>query len=103
VIDIGGQLLIMAGIFQVSDGLQTVGAGILRGLTDVRIVMIYAFIAYLCINLPCSYLLGFVFGLGAVGVWGGFIFGLSIAALLFHFRRRKMFRHLEQSGRYLLT
>lgn len=103
VIDIGGQLLIMAGIFQVSDGLQTVGAGVLRGLTDVRIVMVYAFIAYLCINLPCSYLLGFVFGLGAVGVWGGFIFGLSIAALLFHFRSRKMFRRLEQSGRYLIV
>ena len=100
VIDIGGRLLIMAGIFQVSDGLQTVGAGILRGLTDVKIVMFYAFIAYICINIPFGYLFGFVFHLGAMGVWGAFIFGLSVAAVLFRLRCRKMFRLLEQSGKY---
>ena len=99
-IDIGGRLLIMAGIFQVSDGLQTVGAGILRGLTDVKIVMFYAFIAYICINIPFGYLFGFVFHLGAMGVWGAFIFGLSVAAVLFRLRCRKMFRLLEQSGKY---
>ena len=103
VIEIGGRLLIMAGIFQVSDGLQTVGAGILRGLTDVKIVMFYAFIAYICINIPFGYILGFVFHFGAVGVWAAFIFGLSIAAVLFRLRCRKMFRQLEQSGKYRLN
>jgi len=100
VIDIGGRLIIMAGIFQVSDGLQTIGAGILRGLTDVKIVMLYAFIAYICINLPFGYLLGFVFQFGAIGVWAGFIFGLSVAAVLFRLRCRKMFRQLAASGKY---
>ena len=103
VIEIGGRLLIMAGIFQVSDGLQTVGAGILRGLTDVKIVMFYAFIAYICINIPFGYILGFVFHFGAVGVWAAFIFGLSVAAVLFRLRCRKMFRRLEQSGKYRLN
>ena len=103
VIQIGGRLLIMAGIFQVSDGLQTVGAGILRGLTDVKIVMFYAFIAYICINIPFGYILGFVFHFGAVGVWAAFIFGLSVAAVLFRLRCRKMFRRLEQSGKYRLN
>lgn len=100
VIDIGGQLLIMTGIFQVSDGLQTVGASILRGLTDVKMAMFYAFIAYICINLPCGYLLGFVFHLGAIGIWSAFIFGLSIAAVLFRLRYRKIFKRLEQSEYY---
>ena len=102
VIDIGGRLIIMAGIFQVSDGLQTIGAGILRGLTDVKIVMLYAFVAYICINLPFGYLLGFVFQFGAIGVWAGFIFGLSVAAVLFRLRCRKMFRQLAASGKYAM-
>ena len=100
VIEIGSQLLIMAGIFQLSDGLQMVGAGILRGLTDVKIVTLYAFISYVCVNIPCSYFLGFVLGWGSVGVWTGFIFGLSVAAVLFHLRLRKTFRSLSLSSKY---
>lgn len=97
VIDIGSQILIMAGIFQLSDGLQAVGAGTLRGLTDVKKPMLYAFISYICINLPVGYLLGFVFNLGAIGVWIGFIFGLSVAAVLFHRRYRWKINILEKA------
>ncbi len=90
VIAIGSQLLIFAGIFQLSDGMQAVGAGILRGLTDVKITVKYAFIAYVCINLPLGYLLAFVFKLGASGVWIAFIFGLGTAAVLFYRRYLKV-------------
>jgi MATE family multidrug resistance protein len=85
----------MAGIFQLSDGMQAVGAGILRGLTDVKITMVYAFIAYICINIPLAYILAFPIGFGAIGVWAAFIFGLSVAAILFRLRYMKNFRRLK--------
>ena len=97
VITIASQLLIMAGIFQLSDGMQAVGAGILRGLQDVKIIMVYAFIAYICINLPLGYLLAFTCGMGAVGIWTAFIFGLSVAAVLFRLRYLKHFKQMPIS------
>lgn len=89
-------LLVLAGFFQISDGLQAVGAGILRGLTDVKKPMFYAFIAYICINLPLGYVLAFPVGMGASGVWTAFVVGLSIAAVLFHIRCRKQIDKLEK-------
>lgn len=89
-------LLALAGLFQFSDGMQTIGTSILRGLTDVKKPVIYAFISYICINLPLSYLLAFPLGLGAPGVWIAFIFGLSIAAILFHRRAHLRMKQLEQ-------
>lgn len=100
VIAVGSQVLIMAGIFQLADGLQVVGAGILRGLMDVKITMWYAFISYICINLPLGYFLAFVCGFGAPGVWAAFIFGLGTAAVLFHLRyhkvRKRIFAEIEE-------
>lgn len=95
VIALGSQLLIMAGIFQLSDGMQAVGAGILRGLKDVQITMYVAFLAYIVINLPLGYLMAFVVGVGPVGVWMGFIGGLSVAAILFRIRYLKDFKRIE--------
>ena len=96
VIDAAAPLLVLAGLFQISDGLQTVGASILRGLTDVKRPVIYAFISYICINLPLGYLLAFKFHMGASGVWVGFIVGLSIAAILFHVRCNRQINKLER-------
>lgn len=96
VIEAAQPLIMLAGLFQVSDGLQTIGAGILRGLTDVKRPMIYAFITYICINLPVGYILTFVCKLGAPGVWIGFIVGLSIAAILFHRRCHIQINRLEK-------
>ena len=96
VIDVAAPLLVLAGLFQISDGLQTVGASILRGLTDVKRPVIYAFISYICINLPLGYLLAFKFHMGASGVWIGFIVGLSIAAILFHVRCNRQINKLEK-------
>lgn len=94
VIRLGSQVLIMAGIFQLSDGMQAVGAGILRGLKDVKITMYVAFLAYLVINLPLGYVMAFVVGLGAPGVWMGFIGGLSVAAILFRIRYLRDFKKM---------
>lgn len=95
VIQMGAQLLIMAGLFQISDGMQAVGAGILRGLKDVKITMYVAFMAYILINLPLGYLLAFVLNIGPVGIWLGFIGGLSTAAILFRIRYLKDFRLIK--------
>lgn len=96
VIYLGSQLLIFSGIFQLSDGMQAVGAGILRGLKDVKIIMLYSFISYVIINLPLGYFLGFVCEFGAEGVWCGFICSLSAAAILFRLRYLKQFKKIER-------
>ena len=98
VIRLGSQVLIMAGIFQLSDGMQAVGAGILRGLKDVKVTMYVAFLSYLVINLPLGYIMAFVVGLGAPGVWMGFIGGLSVAAILFRIRYVRDFQKIERNG-----
>ena len=94
VIRLGAQVLVMAGIFQLSDGMQAVGAGILRGLKDVKITMYVAFLSYLVINLPLGYVMAFVVGLGAPGVWIGFIGGLTVAAVLFRIRYLRDFKKI---------
>jgi len=83
VIKIASRLLIMAAIFQIFDGLQVVMLGALRGLTDVKYAMFAAFIAYILISLPLSYLLAFTIKWGPVGIWVGFVMSLAIAGLLF--------------------
>jgi len=83
VIEIAASLIVIAAIFQVVDGLQVVGIGILRGLTDLKAPMIIAFISYWIIGLPVAYLLGFTFNFGVQGVWISFIVGLSLAAIFF--------------------
>ena len=92
VIEIASSLIIIAGIFQIVDGLQAVGVSILRGLTDITATMIIAFISFWVFGLPTAYLLGFTFGLGVQGVWISFVVGLSLAALLFFLRFRNFLK-----------
>ncbi|NOR86113.1 MAG: MATE family efflux transporter, partial [Bacteroidales bacterium] len=73
VIALASQLLIMAAIFQVFDGLQVVLLSILRGVADVKHSMIYALIAYIGVNIPLSYVLAFEFDMGPMGIWIGFV------------------------------
>ncbi len=61
VIDFASSLLLIAALFQLSDGVQAVGLGILKGLTDVKIPMIITLFSYWIIALPAGYILGFVF------------------------------------------
>ncbi len=89
---VAAQLLILAALFQLSDGTQVVGHGVLRGLTDVTIPMFIAIVAYWCVGVPTSYLLAFPAGLGPEGVWMGFVAGLTVAALSFVYRFHRLTR-----------
>ena len=98
VIRVASTLLLFAAMFQISDGLQMISIGILRGLQDVRITSVIAFISYIVINLPVGYLFAFTFGLGAPGLWIGLILGLSTAAFLLIRRFRRQYARLLQSA-----
>ena len=97
VIAITSQLLVLAALYQLSDGLQNVSVGILRGIQDVRIIMPIAFVSYWLLNLPVGYLLGFTLGMGPSGLFLGFSFGLSAAALLMILRIRHSVRRLRSA------
>jgi MATE family multidrug resistance protein len=72
--------LICAAIFQVADGAQTVGAGMLRGLQDTRIPMLYAALGYWGVGMPLCLICAFTFGLGGVGIWIGLATSLIFVA-----------------------
>ena len=92
VIKVAAGLLIVGAFFQIFDGIQVVLLGALRGIADVRIPMFMAFFSYIVVSLPISYLFAFVFNFGYSGVWIGFVFGLSTAAILFGLRLRNQIR-----------
>lgn len=98
VLTVAAQLLILAALFQLSDGIQVVGHGILRGMTDVTIPMFIAVVAYWGIGIPTSYLLAFEAGWGVQGIWAGFVAGLSVAALAFTIRFNKLSRRMIAGG-----
>ncbi|MBZ0180168.1 MAG: MATE family efflux transporter [Melioribacteraceae bacterium] len=80
VIEKASVLLIIAALFQIFDGVQASGLGILRGLKDVKIPMITTFISYWAIGIPLGYFLGIGIGLNAVGVWIGLMTALGLVA-----------------------
>ncbi|GLU44162.1 MATE family efflux transporter [Allomuricauda sp. NBRC 101325] len=86
VIIIAAQLLLVAAFFQISDGLQVVVLGALRGLQDVRIPTLITFIAYWLIGFPISYYLGLHTSLESTGIWIGLLSGLTASALLLYLR-----------------
>ena len=86
------QLVIPFAIYQFGDGLQCNYSNALRGISDVKMVMVYAFIAYFLISLPSAYLFGFVFDWGLTGIWMSFPLGLTCAGLLFWRRYRRSIR-----------
>ena len=82
VIAMASQLLILAGFFQFSDGIQVASNGALRGLKDTRVPMGITLFAYWFVGMPVGWYLAFPHGLGARGMWMGLIAGLSVAAIL---------------------
>lgn len=86
ILRIGVGILFMAGVFQLVDGTQAIALGVLRGVQDTRVPMIYAALSYWGIGVPVSYLLGFTFGFEGIGVWAGLGIGLAVAALLLNWR-----------------
>lgn len=81
-------LIIPMLIYQFGDGMQINFANALRGISDVKPMMMIAFVAYFLISLPVGYFCGFVLGWGVVGVWMAFPFGLTSAALMLWLRFR---------------
>ncbi|NMM48787.1 MATE family efflux transporter [Marinigracilibium pacificum] len=82
VVALASQLIIIAAIFQLSDGLQVVCLGALRGLTDVKVPTFITLLAYWVFGLPVSWFLGFKLDYGAQGIWYGLLIGLTIAGVL---------------------
>ena len=82
-------LVIVLAVYQFGDGLQYAFANALRGIACVRPMVTYAFIAYFVINLPLGYILAFRLGIGILGVWIAFPFGLTTAGLLYWHRFKK--------------
>ena len=88
------QLLYMAAVFQLSDGMQVGALGALRGLKDTRVPFVTNVVAYWGVGLPIAYLVGVYFNFGPVGMWVGLIVGLSIAAVLHSWRFRILTKRL---------
>jgi MATE family multidrug resistance protein len=92
VIDIASSLIIITAFFQLSDGVQVVGLGALRGLKDVKLPTIITIISYWTIGIPLSYFFGFEMELGVQGIWYGLSIGLTSAAVLLFLR----FNHVSR-------
>ena len=100
VILLAAQLLIVAALFQLSDGLQVVILGALRGLQDVKFPTLICFIAYWIIGFPISFFLGKEENFGSMGIWLGLLAGLTASAFMlylrFNYLSRKLLRLSEE-------
>jgi MATE family multidrug resistance protein len=81
VLHLAAMLVLFAAIFQVSDATQAIGAGLLRGIKDVKYPTIMITVAYWIIGIPSGYLFAFVLNMGAAGIWLGLIIGLTMASI----------------------
>ncbi len=86
VLAVGISLLALAALFNLMDGAQVIALGLLRGVQDATVPMVHAAISYWLVGIPVSFVLGFTFGFGAVGVWLGLVAGLAVAAVLLMWR-----------------
>ena len=89
-------LIILMMVYQFGDGLQYTFANALRGIACVKPMVLYAFIAYFVISLPLGYTLGFPCGLGILGIWIAFPFGLTIAGEMYRRRFEKELKKIEE-------
>ena len=96
VIALASQMLVLYGAFQLSDAMQCIMVGILRGLQQVTSIAIISFIAYIVLNIPVGYLVAFHLGMGAPGLIVGYIVGLSTAAILYGVQVARYLRYLRK-------
>lgn len=96
VVSIASKLLSIAAVFQISDALQVVALGALRGLQDVKIPTIITFVAYWAIGFPVMYYLSIVTDLGSEGLWYGLLAGLTASGVMlfvrFNYLSKKLIR-----------
>ncbi len=95
VAQIASTLLVFGALFQYADGLQCIGAAMLRGIQDVRVPMRIALFAYIGVALPLGLYLTFPLGLGAKGMWAAFVIALAIPAVLFHIRFNRQLKRIK--------
>ena len=98
VVSIASKLLIAAAIFQISDSIQVLVLGALRGLQDVKIPTIITFISYWLIGFPISWFLGKEDAYGSFGIWLGLLAGLTTAAILLYIRFNYLTKRLIQKS-----
>ncbi|EZH72904.1 multidrug transporter [Aquimarina atlantica] len=98
VIAIAAKLLVIAALFQISDGIQVTVLGALRGLQDVKIPTLITFIAYWVVGFPISYYLGLYTEYKSSGIWIGLLAGLSVSALLLYLRFNALTKGLIQKN-----
>lgn len=103
VIFIAAQLLIIAAFFQLFDGTQVVGLGILRGMGDVNVPTVITLIAYWIVGLPVGYLLGIQMKMGVTGVWYGLVLGLLTSSLLLFIRFQSISRKHQVKQEYIIA
>jgi len=95
VIELTATLLMVGATFFVADGIQTVAAGALRGMSDTRVPLLFAAISYWLIGFTAAYGLAFRTSLGAIGVWIGLSCGTAVYAVLLVLRFRRLARQLK--------
>ncbi len=95
VINIAIRLMLVAAVFQLSDGVQVVSLGILRGISDVNIPTWITMFAYWGLSLPLGYLLAFNFKMDAIGIWFGLLAGLTASAVLLTIRFYYLIKKLK--------
>lgn len=91
---LAAQLLLVAGFFQIFDGIQITSSGALRGFEDTRAPMFIGVLSYWLVALPISYLCAFKLGFGPRGIWFGFVTGLALAATALVARLLLRVRHV---------
>lgn len=94
VVEVTASLLVVAALFQIFDGIQIVCLGILRGFGDVKAPMFISGVSYMVVGLAVSYICAFILRVGPTGIWGGFLAGLTAAAILLSFRIRKRIQEI---------
>lgn len=90
VAEMASSLLFIAALFQLSDGLQCVGLGILRGIHDTKIPTLITIFAYWVVGLPLGYYLAFVLNFSLYGIWYALLLGLTFSAILLTYRFFKL-------------
>lgn len=97
VIELASMFVLFIVLYQIPDGIQCIGVGVLRGMQDVKRIPYIAFFSYWICNVPVAYLCAFYFGMGEVGLYVGFVVGFAVAAslLIMQIRRRRRILELK--------
>ena len=98
VVQIAAKLMLVAAVFQISDSIQVVALGALRGMQDVKIPTLITFVAYWLVGFPISYYLGMFTDYASSGIWIGLLAGLTTAAVLLLIRFNYLSKRLIDSS-----